>query len=68
MHKLALASSAKHRQPRYSTILNICMVFEIDEREGQHFIVMEFLDGLSRRLCSRRQDAINFEPEGHVHV
>jgi serine/threonine protein kinase/tetratricopeptide (TPR) repeat protein len=24
---------------------NICMVFEIDEREGQHFIAMEYLDG-----------------------
>jgi serine/threonine protein kinase/tetratricopeptide (TPR) repeat protein len=26
---------------------NICMVFEIDEREGQHFIAMEYLDGLT---------------------
>src|ERR1700675_3777330 len=26
---------------------NICMVFEIDEREDQNFIAMEFLDGLT---------------------
>src|SRR5499433_3121113 len=26
---------------------NICMVFEIDDREGQHFIAMEFLDGVT---------------------
>jgi len=26
---------------------NICMVFEIDERAGQHFIAMEYLDGLT---------------------
>jgi len=34
---------------------NICMVFEIDERDGLHFIVMEYLDGmtLKHRIGSR---------------
>ncbi|MBV8450660.1 MAG: protein kinase, partial [Deltaproteobacteria bacterium] len=37
---------------------NICMVFEIDEREGQHFIAMEFLDGvtLKHRIGNRPMD------------
>jgi hypothetical protein len=37
---------------------NICIVFEIDEREGQHFIAMEFLDSmtLKHRIGNRPMD------------
>ncbi len=37
---------------------NICMVFEVDEREGQRFIAMEFLDGmtLKYRIAGRPMD------------
>src|SRR5713101_6595429 len=37
---------------------NICMVLEIDEREGRHFIAMEYLDGmtLKHRIGNRPLD------------
>src|SRR5580700_7463534 len=37
---------------------NICMVFEIDERDGQHFIALEYLDGvtLKHRIGGRPMD------------
>jgi serine/threonine protein kinase/tetratricopeptide (TPR) repeat protein len=38
---------------------NICMVFEIDERDGRHFIAMEYLDGvtLKHRIGNRPMEA-----------
>jgi serine/threonine protein kinase len=43
--KDAQALARFQRQAQAASTLNhpnICMVFEIDEREGQHFIAMEF--------------------------
>ena len=60
--KDAQALARFQREAQAASALNrptVSMVFEIDEREGQHFIAMEYLDGLTlnHRIGNRPMDA-----------
>src|SRR5246127_5035522 len=54
LSKDRLAIERFQREARAASSLNhphICTIYDVDEYDGQHFIVMEYLEGVTLKHC-----------------